>query len=271
MKKVLFSLLAVAMVFVGCKPKQNEVTEVTSLILDKTSLVLTVGGAPQKLTATVEPSTATVTWETSDEAIATVAGGLVTPVAAGNCVITAKAGEKTATCSVLVEEEGTEEYVWQFGGAGVFGLSAIQDADTVEIELRDGMYKCLPADATIYIWGSGITYSEGFQGEDYMYICPAKAYYIAEGDYKGYYVGPANGFIVSDEGKTYDIEPGKVAENYPNALIDVLYRPEDATDEEIDALYEAWEKAISGSFAMLYSEGFYYPFEGLLKIGRAHV
>ena len=77
---------------------------VESITLNKTELSL-VKGATETLTATVSPENATdktVTWESSDEAVATVKDGVVTAVAAGNATITAKAGEKTATCAVTV-------------------------------------------------------------------------------------------------------------------------------------------------------------------------
>lgn len=78
---------------------------VTSITLDKTAIELEVGGTA-KLTATVAPEEATdktVTWTTSDEAIATVADGTVTAVKAGTATITAKAGDKTVTCTVTVK------------------------------------------------------------------------------------------------------------------------------------------------------------------------
>lgn len=77
---------------------------VESITLNKTQLSL-VKGTTETLTATVLPTTATdkaVTWESSDTAVATVENGVVTAVAAGNATITAKAGEKTATCAVTV-------------------------------------------------------------------------------------------------------------------------------------------------------------------------
>ena len=81
-------------------------TAVTSVALDKTTLALTVGDAAVQLTATVAPEDATdktVTWSSDKESVATVdATGKVTAVAAGEATITAKAGDKTATCKVTV-------------------------------------------------------------------------------------------------------------------------------------------------------------------------
>ena len=82
----------------------KSVIEVTSITLDKTTLSLTVG-AEETLTATVKPDNATdktVTWTSSNTAIATVKDGKVKGVKAGTATITAKAGSKTATCKVTV-------------------------------------------------------------------------------------------------------------------------------------------------------------------------
>lgn len=59
---------------------------------------------PQTLTATVEPddTTDTVEWVSSNDAIATVEGGVVTPVSNGSCTITATAGSVSAECAVIV-------------------------------------------------------------------------------------------------------------------------------------------------------------------------
>ena len=83
--------------------KKNAVA-VTSVELDKTELALTEGES-ETLTATVKPDNATnktVTWSSSDSAVATVENGKVTALKEGSAVITAKAGEKTATCKVTV-------------------------------------------------------------------------------------------------------------------------------------------------------------------------
>ena len=82
----------------------KSVIEVTSITLDKTTLSLTVG-AEETLTATVKPDNATdktVTWTSSNTAVATVNNGKVKGIKAGTAVITAKAGDKSAKCNVTV-------------------------------------------------------------------------------------------------------------------------------------------------------------------------
>ena len=81
---------------------------VASVSLDKTTLEMFVGDEPVSLTATVSPENAydkSVTWTSSNTAVATVENGTITPVAAGTAPITVTTtdGEKTATCAVTVK------------------------------------------------------------------------------------------------------------------------------------------------------------------------
>ena len=86
---------------------------VTSVALDKSELALTVGDAAVQLTATVAPDNATdkaVTWSSDKTSVATVdATGKVTAVAEGTATITAKAGDKTATCTVTVTAKASSD------------------------------------------------------------------------------------------------------------------------------------------------------------------
>ena len=84
-----------------------KVIDVSSVSLSKTELTLTEGDS-ETITATVKPDDATdktVTWSTSDAAVATVDGGKITAVKEGTATITAKAGDKTATCAVTVNKK----------------------------------------------------------------------------------------------------------------------------------------------------------------------
>ena len=81
---------------------------VESVTLDKTTLELEEEGTAT-LAATVKPDNATdktVTWTSSDATVATVDNtGKVTAVKKGTATITAKAGDKSATCTVNVKEK----------------------------------------------------------------------------------------------------------------------------------------------------------------------
>ena len=79
----------------------------TDITLDQTMKVIKLGGGALTITATATPAEATLTWESSDEAVATVENGVVTPVGAGIATITAKSGDVTATCEVFVGNEVT--------------------------------------------------------------------------------------------------------------------------------------------------------------------
>ena len=95
-------------------------TPVTSVTLDKPSVSLKVGETVT-LTATVKPDDATdktVTWSTSDVSVATVDNGVVTAKKIGGATITAKAGDKSASCTLIVtatasgDHEGFTEVDW---------------------------------------------------------------------------------------------------------------------------------------------------------------
>ena len=93
--------------FTACEPKNPA----EPLELTETSVTMKVGETHQ-LTANV----AVESWTSSNEAVATVADGLVTAVSAGNAIISATAAGVTKTCVVLVEADQT-----QGGGASLKG------------------------------------------------------------------------------------------------------------------------------------------------------
>ena len=84
--------------------------DVESITLSESSLELVEGQKSAKLTVTYAPANAnqgkSVTWASSDEAVATVADGVVTAVAVGTATITATTPNgKSASCAVTVKEK----------------------------------------------------------------------------------------------------------------------------------------------------------------------
>ena len=88
-----------------------KVIPVTGISIGEGATAEVEEGKTVTLTATVQPENATdktVTWTSSKPEVATVDGGVVTGVAPGEAVITAKAGDKTVTCTVTVVEDPTK-------------------------------------------------------------------------------------------------------------------------------------------------------------------
>ena len=98
---------------------------VTSITLSATEATINVGATEALAVTAVTPDNATdktVTWSSSDEAVATVADGVVTAVAAGTATITATANDGSgvkATCEVTVKIPGLL--------AGKFTINASDD------------------------------------------------------------------------------------------------------------------------------------------------
>nr|WP_297177095.1 S-layer homology domain-containing protein [uncultured Agathobaculum sp.] len=144
---------AAATLTVQAKPAPVSVTGVS---LDKATLELYTGDAAT-LTATVQPSNATnqnVTWQSDNANVATVEGGAVTAVAAGDTTITVQTqdGNYTATCKVTVTQRSPSGSSGSSGGSSggsstpsktpsqqaADKIESAKDGATVEITLKTG-------------------------------------------------------------------------------------------------------------------------------------
>ena len=84
---------------------QKSEVGVASVTLSQNSLIMRVGQT-SSIRANVKPDDATdktVAWTSSNTGVATVADGVITALKVGSATITAKAGDKSATCAVTVE------------------------------------------------------------------------------------------------------------------------------------------------------------------------
>ena len=152
----------------------------TSLSLDKTMKVLVKDGAALTLTATVTPSDATFTWTSSDEAIATVNNGVVTPVGLGIATITAKSGDLTATCEVFV---GTE----------VDDVSARNPIQDYDILAGTDNSSAITIPAGYHVAFNGVNTNKGVKcnGEATIYLIDGSTNTITALGYAGIEVGAA--------------------------------------------------------------------------------
>ena len=124
---------------------------VETITLDSTSLDMTEGDTEQ-LTATVLPEDATdktVTWSSSDDAVATVENGLVTAVGIGTATITASAGDVTASCAVTVAAAGKR---WAIGD--FYDVDGVQGVVFwVSQDAKSG--KIVSLDESVKLWATG--------------------------------------------------------------------------------------------------------------------
>ena len=116
---------------------EDQAVGVSNIVLDKTTATLEAGQTLQ-LNATITPEGATyqgLTWTSSNTAVATVEGGLVTAVTEGTATITVtSASGKTATCTVTVTAPVIYRYVkvdeLEAGGEYIITNNADVGADT---------------------------------------------------------------------------------------------------------------------------------------------
>ena len=209
---------------VACNNDEEQTVAVESVTLNKTELTLEVGGE-ETLTATVAPDDATdkaVTWSSDNTAIATVENGKVTAIAAGTATITAKAGDKTDTCSVTVKAPLTEDTdfdalvsdkVTEDEWKAAFSESAFQNA-TIE---------CLVEESGQSSDNSGYLKIQG--NMRYMFAENTYGYFVEDGEQKLVYL--------SEDGESF------------------MEYPED--EEMLDGLYFSF-KLLCPDFSLNYAD-----------------
>lgn len=145
-----FSALIVILTVTFTSCVKNEVTEIS---LDRTSVKLVVGQKDSiiaTLTATGDLTKLPKTWTSSNVAVATVKNGVLVAKTTGTTIITVQAGEKTATCTVTVDDKIlpmlTKGELWYWGDA--YGTAT----DTVSVSSANNF--------TIYLASAGINMTD---------------------------------------------------------------------------------------------------------------
>lgn len=130
-----------------------EAVPATGIVLSSVTVALSAGTTKQ-LTASVTPENSTdpVVWSSSDETVAKVIGGLVTPVGNGTCTVTAAAGNVSASCTVTVS--GIDDSIHHHSYT-----STVTTAAT-----------CTAAGITTYTCPCGDTYTEAIPATGHSYV-----------------------------------------------------------------------------------------------------
>ena len=170
MTKTFFKALAAIALLALSACTQEEINQllnsVNSIKLDQTQVEMTVGETLH-LFATVDPfkgDTNVVTWTSSSPDVASVKGteipdatginmpaGEVTALKEGETTITATAGDKSATCKVIVKKEADD------GGGGNTGAVTELKLDKAEVHMSPGQVWQL--NATVKPEGASISWS----------------------------------------------------------------------------------------------------------------
>ena len=154
----------------------NEVITHAWLIeLNKENLNLQLGET-EALKATVYPKfvTVTVTWTSSDEAIATVNNeGKVTAVGLGTATITATCGRVSATCTVTTSVVKTFSEINADGVTIYYRITSSTAPYTVEVTYKDTNYNSYSGNVNIpsSVTKAGVTYSVTAIGENAFRNC----------------------------------------------------------------------------------------------------
>ena len=207
-----------ALVIKGVNFATNKLTTVsfgedkhcTGISLSSNSLTFT-SLAPATLTATLTPNDTTdsLTWESSDENVATVVNGVVTPVGIGTATITATCGTQTASCSVTATEITID-----LNDSTVFGST-----DTGHITKNDSRdylgFSDTLAGRTYYKLTNGFTYGAiSKEGDLYatIYGIPLiKGASAIEASFpKNFYQNPRLGLVDGNNQTTYALTPATI-------------------------------------------------------------
>ncbi len=168
MKKLLSVLLAVMMILSLAACAGDEVVHPEAVIMEKDAIALTVG-QEETLSAVVDLNATdrSVTWSSSDEAVATVdANGKVTAVAEGTATITVTTndGGKTDTCTVTVSP-APGEVILEVKGINAAG--EVSDTDLLTFR-NDGTYTAYG----LFLGAVEFTYDSTYEVKDGVLSVP---------------------------------------------------------------------------------------------------
>lgn len=195
MKKYLIVLAAAVVALASCKPGEESKSKYTSLRFKQTTLEMAVGESA-KLNVLYEPTTLEAPvceWASSNAEVATVdQNGNVKAIGVGEANITAKNGDLTAACQVIVKSVYGAYTIEDYGLFGKEPQSWVEGSDTIFdlSKWAGGSFNCRLGYWLALAWDGNVTYvsGTGWQGKGYLLYSQVPFYTIddpAAGEYNG--------------------------------------------------------------------------------------
>lgn len=256
MKKYLIVLAAAVVALASCKPGEESGSKYTKISFKESTLELAVGETA-RLKVLYEPTTLEAPvceWTSSDPAIVTVdQNGNIEAIAIGEANITAKNGDLTAVCQVIVK---TVYALYSIEDYGLFfsseeGPEYIEGTDSIfNLSWAGGSYNCSLAYWTIIAWDGDITYASGFQGSGFLLYANVPFYTINDtkaGEYNGTPFGWGSFKFKDTKGQLINQigEAGKINQAVWSEYIDSYIQGLIAEDGSL-IKFDLFDKAVSG-------------------------
>jgi len=228
----------VALLVVSCGKKEEEAVGVSSVAVSPVSVEITEGEST-KLTAKISPAAAadrTVTWTSSDKAIATVDGsGNVQGIKAGTATITATAEGKSGKCEVTVSAKvtsfslsETKLNLVEGGNTSIKAIITPEKAAGLEVEWNTSNSKvAVVTNGTIAAIAAGEAVITATLKE-YPEFTASCSVTVASNEVK------ATAMRFADKYSTGDGYAATIRIDEPGQILELVFEPADATNKQVN-------------------------------------
>ena len=240
-KRILSAIMAsafAALLVVSCGKKEEEAVSVSSVAVSPESVEIAEGESTM-LTAKISPAAAagrTVTWSSSDKAVATVDGsGNVQGIKAGTATITATAEGKSGKCAVTVSSKvtsfslsETKLDLTEGGNASIKAIITPEKAAGLEVEWSTSNPKvAVVTNGIIAAISAGEAVITATL-KDYPEFKATCSVTVTSSELK------ATAMHFADKYSTGDSYAASIRIDEPGQILELVFEPADATNKQVN-------------------------------------
>ena len=259
MKKYLIVLAAAIVALASCKPGSSESgSKYTKISFKESSIELAVGETT-KLKVLYEPTTLEAPvceWSSSNAEVATVdQNGNVEAISVGEANITAKNGDLTAACRIIVKSVYGAYFIEDYGVFGTEPQSWVEGSDSIfNLSWAGGEFNCQIGYWPVLAWDGNVTFvsGTGWQGKGFILFSYVPFYTINDtkaGEYNGTPFGWGSFALKDTQGNVYRNigEAGKLDKAIWSEYIDSYITELLAGGDGSNIKFDLFEQATSGA------------------------